>query len=133
MAKRHLFPNANQSLEGGARPGAGRDSKWLKEECKTLIERHELLKFLASVANGESVEQAVGNQGEVISVPAAVRDRIKATELLLDRGFGKADQSIEISNSDDARPATDALIQTITALRAELDALRKGAGVEAKE
>ena len=122
--------NGVSGAMGGKREGAGRPSDWLKEKCREIVTKHKIIEFLADVATGENVEQAVGNEGEVISVPAAVRDRIKATELLLDRGYGKADQALDITTHDENRPSTDVLIQTITALRAELDSSRTGVGVE---
>lgn len=78
----------------------GKDLDWLKEKCRELVRRDKIVEFLANVAKGEPVEQAVGSEGEVISIPASVRDRIKATELLLDRGFGKASQPMELSGQD---------------------------------
>lgn len=82
---------------GGKREGAGAKPNWLKEKCQELVESNGLLEFLVQVATGVDVEQAVGSEGEVIRVPASVRDRIKATELLLDRGFGKVPQALEHS------------------------------------
>lgn len=105
---------------GGKRDGAGRKPNWLKERCQEIVERDKILEFLASVANGADVEQAVGGEGEVIRVPAAVRDRIKAAELLLDRGFGKAPQSMEVTGADGdplSGIPTDAVVQLIEAIR----------------
>lgn len=82
---------------GGKREGSGRPPDWLKAKCQDLIDKNKVLEFLASVANGDDVEQAVGAEGEVIRVPAAVRDRIKASEVLLERGFGKVPQALEHS------------------------------------
>lgn len=50
-----------------------------------------------------------------------------------DRAFGKAAQFVDLDVNDNNpdRPTTEALIQTVTTLRAELDASRAGAGVEA--
>lgn len=94
----------------------GKDQDWLKEKCRELVKRHKIVDFLASVANGEAVEQAVGNEGEVISIPAAVRDRIKATELLLDRGFGKPDQQFDVVDLTQ-RPNRDELESALASLR----------------
>lgn len=50
-----------------------------------------------------------------------------AYQLAIEYGFGKPSQSIDVDLTDVTnRPSTDTLIQTITALRAELDSLRKG-------
>lgn len=103
----------------------GKDADWLKEKCRELVKRHKIVDFLAQVANGESVEQAVGNQGEVISVPAAVRDRIKATELLLDRGFGKPDQQFDVVDLTQ-RPNRQELETALASLRS----VAKGIGLD---
>ena len=132
MPRGRPFEKGNTLAPGGPRPNSGRPADWLKAQCRKVIEEKQLIKFLADVAAGESMEQAVGGEGEIISVPAAVRDRLKATEILLDRGFGKADQAIDVTtHGNEDRPTTEALLQTITALRAELDGARKGIGVEA--
>lgn len=112
----------------------GRDLDWLKEKCREIVKRDAIIEFLGHVAIGKDVEQAVGSEGEVISIPAAVRDRIRAAELLLDRGFGKADQAINLTTDDsEDRPTTEALLQTLTTLRAELDSLRAGTELEKTE
>ncbi len=124
------FQKGNKLATGGPREGSGRTPSWLRQECQKHAP--DLLEFLASVANGKDVEQAVGSEGEVIRVPASVRDRVKATEILLDRAFGKADQAIQVTNIDgDDRPTTEALLQTVAILRAELDGARKGTEVAA--
>ena len=40
------------------------------------------------------MEQVVTDAGETVQVPAAVKDRIKAAEIVLERGYGKVAQSI---------------------------------------
>lgn len=82
---------------GGKRVGSGRpkNAEWLKVKCQKLIENKKIVEFLASVANGEDVEQKINDNGEVIKIPADVRDRIKASEILIDRGFGKSTQNFE--------------------------------------
>ncbi len=110
--------------------GEGRPNDWLREECRKLVRRDKIVEFLAQVANGSNVEQAVGGEGEVISIPASVRDRLKATEVLLDRGYGKPDQTVDVMTHESGdRPTTEALLQTLTVLRAELDSIRAGSGV----
>lgn len=56
---------------------------------------------------------------------------IKAFDLANDRAWGKAEQTIEMTQYDGDRPTAETLINTITALRAELDNLRKGVELEA--
>ena len=93
------FKKGHKLAPGGKREGAGRTPEWLKQECAKHAP--DLIQFLVKVAKGEDMEQAVGDQGEIIRVPAAVRDRVKATEILLDRGFGKAIQSVDVSGKID--------------------------------
>ena len=103
---------------GGAREGAGRPADWLRAECQKHAPK--LIEFLASVADGQDVEQAVGAEGEVIRVPAAVRDRVRATEILLDRGYGKPNQSVEVSGDATSELAVlpaSSLIQIVEALK----------------
>lgn len=97
----------------------GRDQDWLKETCRELVKKNKIVEFLADVATGKDVEQAVGSEGEVIRIPAAVRDRIKATELLLDRGFGKADQHVDMKVTDgEQRPTREELETALAVVRA---------------
>lgn len=89
--------------KGGAREGAGRTPEWLKAECDKILDKCKLFEFLGSVVAGEDVEQAVGDQGETIRIPPAVRDRLRAAEMLLDRRFGKASQPLEHSGETGSR------------------------------
>jgi hypothetical protein len=82
---------------GGARKNAGRDSDWLKAKCQEQIDRYDLMGFLGKVAGGEDVEQVVTSEGTTLYVPAPVKDRLRATEMLLDRKFGKVPQPLEHS------------------------------------
>lgn len=81
--------------KGGPNPGAGRPPDWLKAECQKHAPN--LLEFLRQVALGEDLEQVITENGETVRVPAPVRERIKAAEMLLDRGYGKPTQGIEVS------------------------------------
>lgn len=82
--------------KGGAREGAGRSPDWLKAKCQKIIDKDKLVEFLRDVAKGKNMEQVVTDEGVSIAVPAAIRERLKATEMLLDRGFGKAAQHVEL-------------------------------------
>lgn len=104
---------------GGKREGAGRPPDWLRQECQKHAPN--LIEFLAKVANGSDVEQAVGAEGEVISVPAAVRDRIKATEILLNRGYGMPNQPLSGPDGNELNLVpTDAISEIVAALRQRL-------------
>lgn len=82
---------------GGKRDGAGRNPDWLRAKCDEIIEKYDLMAFLGKVAGGENVEQVVTDQGETLPVPASVKDRLRAAEMLLDRRYGKPTQSLEHS------------------------------------
>lgn len=75
---------------GGARPGAGRRkgaTDKLKADVKALASEYgaAAIKALAEIATG-------GNQ------PAAAR--VSAANALLDRGFGKPSQAVELTGKD---------------------------------
>lgn len=113
------FEKGNSGGPGGAQPNAGRPPDWLRQECQKHAPK--LIEFLANVANGKDVEQAVGAEGEVISVPAAVRDRIKATEILLNRGYGLPNQPLTGPDGESLNLIpTDAVSELAQALRSRL-------------
>lgn len=91
------FQKGNKLSKGGARPNAGRDSEWLKAECQKIIEKYDLIGFLGKVAAGERVEKTVLPSGEVVETPANTKDRLKASEMLLDRKYGRPSQALEHS------------------------------------
>ncbi len=95
--KNGRFAKGHSVKKGKASPGSGRTPDWLKEKCKQIVDKRKLVEFLGKVAGGENTEQVVTDQGETLSVPAPIKDRIKATEILLDRGFGKVSQPLEHS------------------------------------
>jgi len=84
----------------GHKGGGGRPPEWLKAKCQELIDRNQLIEFLADVAAGKDVDQRINENGEVLKIPADVKDRLKATEMLLDRGFGKATQVMDLGQTE---------------------------------
>lgn len=111
--------NGNIGAPGGKREGAGRPPDWLKARCKEA--GPEILEFLIQVATGADMEQVVNAAGETIGVPAAVKDRIKAAEVILDRGHGKPNQAMELTGADGAELSSippDALSKIIAVLEA---------------
>lgn len=95
------FKKGNKLAKGGERPNCGRPSDWLRERCVALISKHKLIEFLADVASGEyteTIELASGIKTQQ-KKSAEPKERMKAIEILLDRGFGKAPQSIEHSGN----------------------------------
>ena len=55
---------------------------WVRDEARRICKDEKVLEFLASVVKGKK-ERTI--------------DRIRASEILLDRGFGKSPQGIEVS------------------------------------
>lgn len=98
------FKKGHKLAKGGAREGAGRPSNWLKAKCTKIIKNKKLIEFLGDVASGKPFIHKVALVAGTKEVfqktidSADVKDRLKALEMLLDRGFGKAAQAI--SNPD---------------------------------
>lgn len=76
------FQIGNKLATGGRREGSGAPTNWLKEKCRKIISDKKLLEFLGDVASGEPF------------VGADVKDRLRAVEMLLDRGFGRPPQML---------------------------------------
>src|SRR3990167_10008513 len=83
---------------GGKRRGAGRPADWLKAKCQKIVDKSKLIEFLADVASGVNVDTKTVSTGQgmsqLVSVPADVKDRLRATEMLLDRAWGKPAQLV---------------------------------------
>lgn len=94
-----LIKKGQKFSNGGARPGAGRPTDWLRTECEKLVRKNQLIKFMSDVAEGKEVNTFITEEGEKIPCPASIKDRITATTFLVDRAFGKPKESIEHSGS----------------------------------
>lgn len=127
-----MFEEGNPGGPGGARPGAGRPADWLRKRCQKAVEEKDLIGFLEKVANGEDMEQVVTDKGEAIAVPAAIRDRHKAVEILLDRGYGKPEQPITGPDNSEFQaipaPLLTAFINALTG--GKIEGPTGGAGAE---
>lgn len=88
-----------ERAHGGKRDGSGRKPDWLKEKCKKLIDKHKLLEYVARVAAGEETEDRADKEGNAYTVGVSTTDRLHAFDLLMQRGFGKAIQAVEVSGS----------------------------------
>lgn len=117
-----------QGASGGAREGAGRPTDWLRQKCREIIDKKAVLEFLGGVVAGENFEQVVNSDGEVIALPPPLKDRLKASELLLDRGYGKPGQSVEVTGAD-GEPLQSLGAQDVVAI---LRAFEGGDSPEAK-
>lgn len=94
------FQKDNKYGKGGKRKNSGRDADWLKEKCQKLIEKKKLFEWLSDVAAGEDVETSITydkeNHPHKSMRPADTKDRLKALEMLADRGWGKPAQAVEL-------------------------------------
>ena len=97
------FTIGHKRAKGGARAGSGRPPDWLKEKCKGLVDKRDLIGWLSRVASGESEDTRIffdnNNVVHHEKVAAAIKDRIHAAEILLERGWGKPYQDVNLSGS----------------------------------
>jgi hypothetical protein len=103
----------------GGNPGSGRTPDWLKAHTRDIIEKDELVERLALIARGDNIDQPLSN-GEVVPIPAPVAEQRKAILDLLDRGYGKPHQSVEVSGdptSELAAIPTGVFVEVIAALK----------------
>lgn len=92
------FKKGNKLAKGGAREGSGHPSDWLRSYCQDAIKKHKLFNFLVEVAKGEYTHYEFDSKGKKRAMKrcAEVKDRMKALEMISDRGFGKPVQDIEL-------------------------------------
>ncbi len=86
------FEKGKSGNPQGSKPGvhhSGRPADWLIKKCQSLVDKKKLVEFLANVASGHEFPQLATSEGEVLPLPPSIKDRIRATEILLNRGFGK--------------------------------------------
>lgn len=74
---------------GGPRPNSGRKPDWFRAMCAKIIDQKELVQFVGRVASGEESDHRLSKDGDVVEIPASIHDRLYASEMLFDRGYGK--------------------------------------------
>jgi hypothetical protein len=89
----------NGGAKGGARPGGGRPPSWFAEACRKALNEGKGDIFAREVLEGKDFRQHIGD-GKVAKIPPQIKDRLKAFELLADRGYGKANQPISGSEGE---------------------------------
>src|SRR3990167_1493143 len=76
------------------------DKKWLSTKCRNFVDQYELLNFLCEVAVGkfftEQIFETRGGRFENRPSVPENRGKVKGGEILLDRGYGKSVQEIDI-------------------------------------
>lgn len=99
--------NPKGSPKGG-QPGAGRPLDWFREACREALGRSKGLKFMEDLAGGKEFPQLATGEGEVLPLPPSLKERREAVEFLTNRGYGKAEQPIEVNDVSE-RPTKEDL------------------------
>jgi len=97
MKPKGLLNSGAKPAKGGYRKGAGAKPDWYKKKCAEILDKYELLEFIGRVAAGIEPEQHIDKEGTIYELRPKISDRIKATEFLSDRTFGKPAQAVEVS------------------------------------
>jgi phage terminase small subunit len=104
MGAAYLAVYKNVKKRGVAQAAASRILR--RPSCKAYIQKRteeihnektadisEILEYLTSVLRGEEMDQALSNDGKVVALKCAIKDRTKAAELL---GKAHVNVSVEI-------------------------------------
>lgn len=88
--------------------GGGRPKEVLRRKLRELVDTRNGHEFVANVMDGTETEDVLVTVGSgkdatlrLEQQRPKIRDRLLAYELLMDRGFGKPDQAVQI---EDERP-----------------------------
>jgi hypothetical protein len=115
---------------GGKREGSGRKPDWFREACQKALEDAKGLEFMRDVAAGKEFPQLATGEGEVLELPPPLKDRRAAVEWLADRGYGKAEQTVDMTVKDATqRPTKDDIESALASVR---DALKRVGVVKAE-
>lgn len=99
-----MSKNKPPRTHGGKRKNAGRPPDWLKAKCANLVDKNKLIEFIVRVANGDETEPQIVRSGGDVSVEEcapSIKDRLRAVEMLLDRGFGRPTEHVEVTDVTD--------------------------------
>lgn len=116
------FKKGQSGNPAGAKPGVhhqGRPSDWFREQCQIAIQEARGIEFARDVLAGKDFPQLATGDGEVLPLPPALKERLKALEFLSDRGYGKPNQSVEVSGdgaSELAAIPASTLVEIVAAL-----------------
>ena len=95
-------------MVGGGPGRGGRPAEAMRRACREAFVEKDGVAFVAAVMSGEVTETVAVTVGsgkdartELVQVPAKIRDRLYAAELLMEHGHGKAPQELKV---EDERP-----------------------------
>lgn len=101
-------PDGHGALMVGGVPGnagGGRPKEVLRNAMREAFTDKKGVSFIAGVMAGEIGEKVAVTTGvgehartKVVTLPAKIRDRLYAAELLMDRGYGKPEQALDIKD-----------------------------------
>lgn len=92
-----LFEKGNQTAKGN-KGGTGRPPDWIRDKIDEIVDWDKKIQFLNNVVDGKPVDRFYSAQGKRTNLllPAGIRERIRALEILLERRWGKAPQDIKV-------------------------------------
>ena len=111
-------PGGRGALLAGGMPGnagGGRPKEVWRAKVRTALEEADGVGFLVRVVKGEVLDQDTDKDGNVISAPLKVRDRIIAANILIEQAHGKPPQDLQIDDAK-ARPTGEALVARVLEL-----------------
>lgn len=100
MNKKGNIKNLKKGGTIGNKGGSGRPPDWLKEHCRGIVDKLKLIERLGKIGSGANVDSTTTIDGRIVPIPAPMTAQVKAIQELLDRGFGRPDQSIGLTDGE---------------------------------
>lgn len=100
-----VVPGNKLALGHKPKPGdkkRGPKPNWYKEKCESYLRDGNLFNFFSRVAKGDRVDRVVTMGGDVIQIPASIRNRMAAICELRDTAFGKPSSSVDVTSGGKA-------------------------------
>ena len=87
----------------GQGKGGGPKPNWFRHRCRELVFENKIPELWANVAIGENFDQVVIKEtGEVLPVPANMKERLVASMHLTEYAEGKPAQIIDVRGVDES-------------------------------
>lgn len=118
-------PHGGALMVGGVpgNAGGGRPKEVLRHAMREAFTEKKGVRFIAGVMAGEVGEKVVVTTGvgedartQVVTLPAKIRDRLYAAELLMDRGYGKPPQELTIEDDPPRRTGEEVMAHILELL-----------------